>query len=263
MAKFMLVKFSLMAEITDADTLREAALEKFDAADTTSDDHPDTADWHASEEGQEERRQIVAREMEALNQFVDPAMASGLLDGVPGVKTVILGTTVGELEGTTQQEARDTWANREGITWWPEARDAEAKRQGTTLCSAAETADWRRAVRRPGRPSYAVRRSAGRRGGRELREVALAEAEAGGQGFAGECSRGGTVADVARRRLVEEDQEVDVVFADVFDVVRVGARDEVHIPPGSSRTEVVCFLWPQGEYGPATDEVTVLAAACR
>ena len=33
MAKFMLVKFSLMAEITDADALREAALKKFDAAD--------------------------------------------------------------------------------------------------------------------------------------------------------------------------------------------------------------------------------------
>jgi hypothetical protein len=29
MARFMLVKFSLMAEITDADALREAALKKF------------------------------------------------------------------------------------------------------------------------------------------------------------------------------------------------------------------------------------------
>ena len=36
MAKFMLVKFSLIAEITDADALREAALKKFDAADMTS-----------------------------------------------------------------------------------------------------------------------------------------------------------------------------------------------------------------------------------
>jgi hypothetical protein len=52
MAKFMLVKFSLIAEITDADALREAALKKFDTADMTSDDYPDTADWHASEEGQ-------------------------------------------------------------------------------------------------------------------------------------------------------------------------------------------------------------------
>jgi hypothetical protein len=49
MAKFMFVKFSLMAEITDADALREAALKKFDANDSTSDDYPDTADWHASE----------------------------------------------------------------------------------------------------------------------------------------------------------------------------------------------------------------------
>jgi hypothetical protein len=56
MAKFMLIKISIMAEITDADALREAALKKFDTADITSDDHPDTADWHASEQGQEDRR---------------------------------------------------------------------------------------------------------------------------------------------------------------------------------------------------------------
>ena len=62
MAKFMLVKFSLMAEITDADALREAALKKFDDGDQTSDDYPDTADWHASEEGQEERRQVATRD---------------------------------------------------------------------------------------------------------------------------------------------------------------------------------------------------------
>jgi hypothetical protein len=30
-AKFMLIKIGLMAEITDADTLREAALKNFDA----------------------------------------------------------------------------------------------------------------------------------------------------------------------------------------------------------------------------------------
>ena len=129
MAKFMLVKFSLMAEITDADALREAALKKFDAADMTTDDYPDTADWHASEEGQEERRQVATQDRDALSQFVDPAKASGLLDGVPGVKAVILGSSVGELEGTTQDEARDAFANREGITWWPEARDAELARQ--------------------------------------------------------------------------------------------------------------------------------------
>ena len=130
MAKFMFVKFSLMAEITDADALREAALKKFDADDSTSDDYPDTADWHASEEGQEERRQVATQDRDALNKFdVDPAKASGLLDGVPGVKAVILGSSVGELEGTTQDEARDAFANREGITWWPEARDAELARQ--------------------------------------------------------------------------------------------------------------------------------------
>jgi hypothetical protein len=129
MAKFMFVQFSLMAEITDADALRDAALKEFDANDSTSDDYPDTADWHASEEGQEERRQVATQDREALNQFVDPFKTSGLLDGVPGVKAVPLGSSVGELEGTTQEEARDAFAEREGITWWPEARDAELARQ--------------------------------------------------------------------------------------------------------------------------------------
>ena len=129
MAKFMFVQFSLMAEITDSDALREAALKKFDADDSTSDDYPDTADWHASEQGQEERRQVATQDVDALNQFVDPFKASGLLDGVPGVKAVILGSSVGELEGITQHEARDAWAERKGITWWPEARDAELARQ--------------------------------------------------------------------------------------------------------------------------------------
>jgi putative N-acetylmannosamine-6-phosphate epimerase len=132
MAKFMLVKFSVMAEITDVDALREAALKKFDADDSTSDHYPDTADWHASEEGQEERRQVATQDVDALNQFVDPAKACELLDGVPGVKAVTLGSAVSALEGTTQHEARDTWANREGITWWPEARDALANHKGIT-----------------------------------------------------------------------------------------------------------------------------------
>jgi hypothetical protein len=144
MAKFMFVTFSLMAEITDADALREAALKKFDAADMTTDDYPDTADWHASEKGQEERRQVATQDRDALNQFVNPAKASGLLDGVPGVKAVILGSSVGELEGTTQHEARDAWAEREGITWWPEARDAELARQhheGITQWPGSEPTD--------------------------------------------------------------------------------------------------------------------------
>ena len=134
MAKFMLIKISLMAEITDADALREAALKKFDAADITSDDHPDTADWHASEEGQEERRQVATQDVDALSQFVGFGLTEArrlleVIDGVPGVKAVPLGSSVGPLEGTTQDEARDAWAVREGITWWPEARDAELARQ--------------------------------------------------------------------------------------------------------------------------------------
>ena len=130
MAKFMLITIRLMAEITDADALREAALKDFDAADMTSPDYPDTADWHASEEGREKRRQIATQDRDALNQFdVDPAKASELLDGVPGVKAVFLGSSVRELEGTTRDEAREAWAEREGSTWWREARDAERARQ--------------------------------------------------------------------------------------------------------------------------------------
>jgi hypothetical protein len=140
MAKFMFIKFSVMAEITDADALRDAALEKFDASDSTSDDYPDTADWHASEQGQQERRQVATQDVDALSQFVGFGLAEArrlleVIDGVPGVKAVPLGSSVGPLEGTTQDEARDAWAEREGITWWPEARDAERARQhrdGTT-----------------------------------------------------------------------------------------------------------------------------------
>ena len=119
MAKFMLIKISLIAEITDADALREAALKVFDAADMTSDDHPGTADWHASEEGQEERRQVATRDLDALTQFIDPAKACEMLDGVPGIKVVPLGSAQSELEEITQHQARDAWAKREGITWWP------------------------------------------------------------------------------------------------------------------------------------------------
>ena len=129
MSKFMLVKFSLMVEITDAGALREAALTKFDANDSTTDDYPDTADWHASEEGQQHRRQVATQDVDALNQFVDPLEACGLLDGVPGIKVVAPGSSCGELEGTTQAEAHDAWAERDGITWWPEFRDAERARQ--------------------------------------------------------------------------------------------------------------------------------------
>jgi hypothetical protein len=129
MAKFIFVKFSLMAEITDADALRDAALKKFDTNNSTSDDYPDTADWHASEQGQEERRLVATQDWDALNQFVDPFKTSGLLDSVPGVKAIPLGSAVGPLEGTTLDEARDAFAEREGITWWAQARDAELARQ--------------------------------------------------------------------------------------------------------------------------------------
>ena len=37
-----------------------------------------------------------------------------VIDGVPGVRAVPLGSSVGPMEGTTQDEARDAWAEREG-----------------------------------------------------------------------------------------------------------------------------------------------------
>ena len=126
MAKFMLIKISIMAEITDADVLRDAALKKFDAADITSDDYPDSADWHASEVGQEERRQVATEDNTALHSFVDMTKAKELLDGVPGAKSAGLSSMVVELEGTTKREARAAWGTHEGIPWLadlPESAD--------------------------------------------------------------------------------------------------------------------------------------------
>ena len=105
MAKFMLIKIGLMAEITDADVLRDAALKKFDAADTTSDDYPDSADWHASEVGQEDRRRIATQDNTALYHLVDPAKVNGLLDGVAAAKALSMRLDVDELAGTTRREA--------------------------------------------------------------------------------------------------------------------------------------------------------------
>jgi hypothetical protein len=105
MAKFMLIKIGLMAEITDADTLRETALKKFDDGDQTSDDYPDTADWHASEEAQEDRRLIATQDKTALYHLVDPAKVNALLDGVPAAKALVHHLDVDELEGTTRREA--------------------------------------------------------------------------------------------------------------------------------------------------------------
>jgi hypothetical protein len=120
MAKFVLIKIGLMAEITDADTLREAALKNFDDADSTSPDHPETADWHASEEGQEGCRLIAAEDKAALHELLGGPMLPLLRDGVPGVKVVDTLSSVDELEGTTRREARDAWSNREGIKSWPD-----------------------------------------------------------------------------------------------------------------------------------------------
>jgi hypothetical protein len=123
MATFMLVRFSVMAEITDAGALREAAVKTFDATDMTN--YPGTGDWHASEEGQQERRQVATQDRDALNQLVDPAKARGLLDGVPGAKAAGLSSMVVELEGTTKREARDAWGKLEGIPWLADALESE------------------------------------------------------------------------------------------------------------------------------------------
>jgi len=125
MAKFMLIKISLMAEITDAGALREAALKKFDTADITSDDHPETADWHASEEGQEDRRLIATEDKTALHSFVDMTKVRELLDGVPGAKAAGLSSMMVELEDTTKREARDAWGKHEGIPWLADALESE------------------------------------------------------------------------------------------------------------------------------------------
>jgi hypothetical protein len=129
MAKFMLIKIGLMAEITDADVLRDAALKHFDTADITSDDHPDTADWHASEVGQEERRQITTEDKAALEHLFEHAKAKellgGLLDGVPGAKTAGMSSTVVELEGTALREAREAWGKHVGIPWLADALESQ------------------------------------------------------------------------------------------------------------------------------------------
>jgi hypothetical protein len=125
MAMFMLIKIGLMAEITDAGALRAGALKHFDTADITSDDHPETADWHASEEAQEERRLIATEDKTALQAVVDMTKAKELLDGVPGVKAAGLISMVVELEGTTKREARDAWGKREGIPWLADALESE------------------------------------------------------------------------------------------------------------------------------------------
>ena len=71
----------------------------------TSGDHPGTADWHASEEGQEDRRLIATQDNTALYHLVDPAKVNGLLDGVPAAKALGMRLDVDELEGTTRREA--------------------------------------------------------------------------------------------------------------------------------------------------------------
>jgi hypothetical protein len=105
MAKFMLIKIGLMAEITDAGALREAALTKFDTDETTSDAYPETADWHASAEGQEDRRLIATQDKAALDHLVDPAKVCALLDGVPGARYLCMRGDVDELAGATRREA--------------------------------------------------------------------------------------------------------------------------------------------------------------
>ena len=126
MAKFILIKISLMAEITDAGALREAALKHFDADDITSDDYPETADWHASEVGQEDRRLIATEDNygPARSSLTWPrprscSTACPVPRSQPGLARVV------ELEGTTKREARDDWGKREGIPWLADSPESE------------------------------------------------------------------------------------------------------------------------------------------
>lgn len=48
-----------------------AGLKDFDTAKITSDDHPETADWHAPEEGQQDRRLIATEDKTALRALAD------------------------------------------------------------------------------------------------------------------------------------------------------------------------------------------------
>jgi hypothetical protein len=90
----------------------------------TSDDHPGSADWHASEEGQEDRRQIATEDNTALHALVDMTKAKGLLDGVPGAKAAGLSSMVLELEGTTKREAHEAWGKLAGIPWLADALES-------------------------------------------------------------------------------------------------------------------------------------------
>ena len=156
MAKFMLIKISLMAEIADADALREAALKNFDAADMTSDDHPDTADWHASEEGQEERRQVATRDLDALTQFVDPAKACEMLDGVPGIKAVPLGSARPNWRRPRSTRPATPGRNARGLHGGPvrsRLTDAKHPEITTALCTAPRPARPATLARLPCEPS--------------------------------------------------------------------------------------------------------------
>jgi hypothetical protein len=149
MAKFMLVKFSLMAEITDADALREAALKKFDADDSTSDDYPGTADWHASEEGQEERRQVATQDVDALNQFVDP-------EGLRAARRCAWrqGRNPGLVRGQAGGHHAGRGARRLGeprgdymVARGPRRRTGPPAPRGDYLAARSEPTDWRQAPR--------------------------------------------------------------------------------------------------------------------
>ena len=91
---------------------------------TWSPDHPETADWHASEEGQEGRRLIATEDKEALRELLDGPMLPLLRDGVPGAKVVYTLSSVDELEGTTRREAHEAWGKLDGIPWLADALES-------------------------------------------------------------------------------------------------------------------------------------------
>ena len=145
MAKFMLIKISLMAEITDADALREAALKKFDAADITSDDYPDTADWHASEVGQEDRRLIATEDKTALRHSLTwPRLGSCSTGARRQGQQPDLTRTWTNWRAPRSARPATPGGNARGFHGWPTclSRLTDAKRPEitTALCTAPRPA---------------------------------------------------------------------------------------------------------------------------
>jgi hypothetical protein len=114
MAKFMLIKISLMAEITDAGARRAKPPSR---NSTPPISRRMTTPRPLTGTHRRKASRIATEDKTALHALVDVTKARKLLDGVPGAKAAGMSSMVVEVEGTTQREARDAWGKREGIPW--------------------------------------------------------------------------------------------------------------------------------------------------